>query len=126
FALFSGISPHHLVREGKLMLSDFEQFLQQSRFAGISLHELLEEYFGEKLQSKKSAKEKLSAEQIEKLAYLKQTYPHIADWFTYLEGRTSDTYWIWRLLLEPGFTADVQIIAHAYSALPDSIERYRL
>ncbi len=125
-ALFMGASPHHLVRKGKLMLSDFEQRLQQTRFAGISLLELLEAYFGQKLQSKKAAKAQLIAAQMEQLKRFKQRYPHIADWFTYLEGKTSDTQWIWRMLLEPDFAKEIHVIAQAYAALPDSIERYPL
>ncbi|MCV4234493.1 TIGR02679 family protein [Virgibacillus sp. LDC1] len=125
-AVFMGESPHHLVRKGKLMLSHFEQRTQQTRFAGITLHELLEAYWGEQIQSRKAVKAKRETAQGQKLDDYKQCYPGLMRWFTYLEGRTSDTQWIWRLLLEPGFDEDVEIIAHAYANLPKHMERYPL
>ncbi|MFD0961681.1 TIGR02679 family protein [Paenibacillus chungangensis] len=125
-ALFMGASPHHLMNKGKLMLSAFEQRLQQTRFAGISLLELLEAYDGQKLQSRKAVKAEQTAEQLARLADYRRKYPQLSDWFVYVEGRTSDTHWIWRLLLEPEFAADMDILAQAYSALPDAIERYPL
>src|SRR5690606_4147040 len=79
-ALFMGVSPHHLIRKGKLMLSEFDQRLQQTRFAGISLHELLEAYSGQKLLSKKAAKAQITAEQLKKLAYYQSEHPHLAAW----------------------------------------------
>lgn len=125
-ALFMGMSPHHLEQRRKLMIADFEQRLQDTRFAGITLHALLEAYYGERLQSRKTRNEELVAAQMERLAEFKRLYPEIAAWFTYLEGRTSDSHWIWRLLLEPDFAEDVRLIAAAYSALPDETERYPL
>lgn len=123
-ALFMGQSPHHLVRKGKLKLSDFDQRLLQTRFVGITLHELLEAYFGESLQSRKAEKDRLAAARQEQLANLKQQYPELVDWLKYLEGRTSDTHWIWRQLLEPSFIDNIHMIAQAYNSLPDSFERY--
>ncbi|WP_158702764.1 TIGR02679 family protein [Paenibacillus faecalis] len=123
---FMGEYPHHLVRRGKLMLSHFEQRLQQTRFAGITLHELLEAYWGKQLQSRKAAKAERETAQREKLDDYKKRYPDLIRWFTYLEGRTSDTQWIWRLLIEPDFADAVEIMAHAYTRLPERMERYPL
>src|SRR5690625_1559388 len=56
-ALFMGVSPHHLRQRGKLTVAQFEQRLQKTRFAGVSLHALLEAYYGERVQSKKALQE---------------------------------------------------------------------
>lgn len=125
-ALFMGVYPHHLRRRGKLMLAQFEQRLQETRFAGITLHALLEAYYGERVQSKKSLQEALVAKRKEALAEFKQLYPAIEQWFVYLAGRSSDTHWIWRLLLEADFAEDVRVLAAAYAALPERMERYPL
>jgi len=123
-ALFMGQSPHHLMGKGKLKLSDFEQRLMQTKFAEITLQELLEAYFEESLQSKKAERDKLIEARRKVLANCKLQYPQLALWFVYLEGRTSDTKWIWRLLLEPSFAEEVHTLALAYAALPSSFERY--
>lgn len=125
-AVFMGESPHHMARKGKLMLSHFEQRMQQTRFAGMTLHELLEAYWGEPIQSRKAVKAERETAQIQKLGDYKQRYPGLMRWFTYLEGRMSDTQWIWRMLLEPGFDDSVETMAHAYANLPKHMERYPL
>lgn len=124
FALFMGQHPHHMVRKGKLKIAEFEQCIQQTKFSGISLHQLLEAYFNERLVSKKKEKEELAVAQAQQLEQFKIRYPNIIEWFNYLEGRTSDTHWIWKLFGEQHFKEDVQIIAEAYDALPEELERY--
>lgn len=125
-ALFMGISPHHLIQRRKLMAAQFEQQLNKTRFAGLSLHELLEGYYGERLQSKKTKMEEHADMQMKQLDIFKQRYPQLTDWLSYLENRTSDTHWIWRLLLEPEFAEDLRLLASVYAALPNRIERYAL
>lgn len=125
-ALFMGASPHHLLQKGTLLLLDFEHRLKQTRFSGISLHELLEAFFGEKIQSKNAVKEEIVTAQQKTLDLMKKRYPQIHQWFTYLEGRTPDTLWIWRLLLETDFEEEVRILQSAYSSLPSKVERYPL
>lgn len=123
-AAFVGQSPHHLRQKEKLKIPEFIDQLHNSRFAGVTLLELLQAFFGEEIESRKAARAKLEAEQMERLAWFKKRYPQIADWFAYLEGRSSDTHWIWRMLTEPEFAHDVEVLARAYRTLPDTIERY--
>jgi uncharacterized protein (TIGR02679 family) len=125
-ALFMGESPHHLLRKGTLKLSDFESRLMQTRFNGISLHELLEAYFGEKILSKNALKEEKAMAQKNTLDLMKKMYPQIIPWFTYLESRSPDTLWIWRMLLDSGFEEDIRILNDAYVSLPSKVERYPL
>ena len=125
-ALFMGMSPHHLLQRRKVMVTQFEQQLNRTRFAGLSLHELLEGYFGEHLQSKKTRMEEHADKQMKQIAKFKLEYPQLAEWLSYLESRTNDTHWIWRLLLEPEFARDLHLLAAAYAALPNRIERYAL
>lgn len=125
-ALFMGASPHHLVRKGKLELAEFEARLQQTRFAGVSLHTLLEAYFGEKLRSKREEKEQEMEDRLRMLERYKQMHPQLSRWFAYLKERTSDTRWIWKALSSPDFADDVRLLADAYAALPSTLERYPL
>lgn len=125
-ALFMGVSPHHLRQRGKLIVAQFEQRLQKTRFAGVSLHALLEAYYGERVQSKKARQETLAAKQENVLTEFMKLYPAVKRWFDYLADRSSDTHWIWRLLLEAEFAEDVRMLAAAYEALPDRVERYPL
>ncbi|MBO2945204.1 TIGR02679 family protein [Paenibacillus sp. F411] len=125
-AVFMGESPHHLMRKGKLLLSSFEHRLQQTRYAGITLYELLEAYWGKPLRSKKALKLEQEAARVERLETYKMLHPDLLPWFTYLESRTSDTHWIWRLLLEPDFADEMSMMALAFAGLPARMERYPL
>ncbi|MCM3768275.1 TIGR02679 family protein [Neobacillus niacini] len=123
-ALFMGVSPHHLARKGTVSLTEFELRLSKTRFSDLSLFELLEGYYGEPIRSKREEKEELASSQKNILELLKMNYQAISIWFRYLEKKTPDTLWIWRLILEPGFEEDVRLLCDAYTSLPDKVERY--
>ncbi|GLB61455.1 TIGR02679 family protein [Cytobacillus sp. NCCP-133] len=123
-ALFMGMSPHHLSRKETLSLKDFEKQLEKTKFSGLTLHELLEAYFGKSIQSKKARKLEHAAAQEEKLRAWKNKYPAIKGWFEHLEKKTAEANWIRRLLLEEAFEEDVKLLAKGFSSLPDKLERY--
>lgn len=123
-ALFMGVSPHHLARKGTVSLKEFESRLLKTRFSAFSLIELLEAFFGEPIRSKREVKEELEFLQKILLARFKIEYEGISAWFDYLEKKTPDTLWIWRMLIVPGFEEDVSLLCRAYTSLPDKVERY--
>ncbi|KAF0824186.1 TIGR02679 family protein [Cytobacillus firmus] len=125
-ALFMGISPHHLSRKKSLSLQGFEKHLEKTKFTGITLHDLLEAYFRERIQAKKFRKLELLATQEEKIRVWKDRFPAIADWFGHLEKKTADGNWIRRLILEDSFDEEVKLLAKGFSYLPDKLERYPL
>lgn len=123
-ALFMGISPHHLARKGTVSLAEFESRLLKTRFSAFSLFELLEAYFREPIRSKREVREELESLQKNLLTRFKIEYEGILAWFDYLEMKTPDSLWIWRMLIDPGFEEDVRLLDQAYRSLPDMVERY--
>ncbi|WP_210367039.1 TIGR02679 family protein [Bacillus sp. REN3] len=123
-ALFMGVSPHHLARKGTVSLKEFESRLFKTRFSTFSLIELLEAFFREPIRSKREVKEELEFLQRNLFARFKIEYEGISAWFDYLEKKTPDTLWIWRMLIDPGFEEDVHLLCKAYTSLPDKVERY--
>lgn len=122
-ALFYGTSVSLLRKKNMLSLTSFEKKLQQTKFEGIGLHELLEVYFGKPIQSKKSVQEaKRDQEQVE-LEEFAAAYPTLAEYFYYLAERNSDSHWIIRLLLSDGFNAAIRNLAAANDGLPKNYER---
>lgn len=122
-ALFYGTSIHALKKKKTLSLPSFEERLQQTKFEGVGLHELLEVYFGESIQSKKSLQgEKRQREQL-RLGELAVAYPALTDYFRYLAERNSDSHWVIRLVLSDEFRAPIQNLASANDGLPESYER---
>ncbi|MFT0803384.1 TIGR02679 family protein [Bacillus swezeyi] len=126
FSAFMSVSPHHLLRKEKIQLVDFEKRLWETRFGDMSLHRLLEVYFGEKIQSKKERKEHWMIAQQHVINNLKEQCPELTRWFEYLEGRTKDTNWIWRIILEPDIKIEIKTLHKAFLSLPSSLERYPL
>lgn len=122
-ALFYGTSIQALKKKKTLSLSSFEKQLQQTKFEGVSLHKLLEAYFNEPIQSKKSLQgERRQREQV-RLKELALAYPALVDYFHYLAERNSDSHWIIRLLLSDGFDAAIRNLSAANDGLPESYER---
>ena len=122
-ALFYGTSTSALKKKKTLSLPSFEKRLQQTKFEGVGLHALLEAYFGEAIQSKKSVQEAKRDRELAKLEELTAVYPTLASYFCYLEERNSDSQWIIRMLLSDEFETAVSNLAAANDGLPESYER---
>ncbi len=124
FALFLGTSAHHLVEKNRIKCTDFEDRLQQTRFAPLTLHALLEAYFDEEIRSERVRAERKRQQQEVMLVALKLEFPALEKWFSHLEGRSPDTYWVRRMMLDRSFREEVQLLHLAYRSLPETLERY--
>ena len=122
-ALFYGTSVNALRKKSTLSLMSFEKKLQQTRFEGVGLHELLEVYFGKPIHSKKSVQETKRDQEQAALEELEADYPTLAEYFRYLAERNSDSHWIIRLLLTDGFGEAIRNLAAAHDGLPENYER---
>lgn len=125
-ARFFGYSVATLRKKGNVSLLKFEEQLSRTRFDEVKLKPLLESYFGEGLVSKKEAKQLKEEAVLSWLREWKERYSEIAFWFDHLEGKTRDTYWIYRLIEKDIFSEQVDVMAKAYESLPNSYERMPL
>lgn len=97
-ATFLGMRSDKMLEKRRVTLTQFEKQLLKYKFEVDDLKSLLEAYFDEPLISNK--------ERLENEAAIKQTFfvellsdnPLITDWLNYLEVKSSDTYWIHRLM----------------------------
>lgn len=122
-AQFLGTTAKDLLDKNKVSLNEFDRSLQRTKFEGISLHRLLEAYFGEKIESKKAKAEALRIMENEQLERLSVVYPSMATYFAYLHGRSRDTGWIVKILFENEFLQSLTYISRALSDLPVDYER---
>ncbi|MBT2571351.1 TIGR02679 family protein [Planococcus sp. ISL-110] len=122
-ALFFGTSANALKKKKTISLSAFEKRLQQTKFEEVGLYELLEAYFKEPIQSKKSVKESIREQEQAKLAELSATHSSLAFYFDYLGQRNGDSHWIMRMLLTDEFGVAIKHLARANEEIPKSYER---
>jgi uncharacterized protein (TIGR02679 family) len=126
-ATFFGTSRTELLEKGKgkLSLQAFERQLGRTKFEGIGLFELLEHFFEEKILSNNQIK--LHREMhMEKLIHdVTRRFPMIDFWFRYLQKKSTDTYWIHRLLedREALFYEYAHTLSEAFQHLPEDGEK---
>lgn len=101
----------------------FEKKLQTTKFEGVTLVELLETYFGESLVTKQEALAQMEKERAERFRELALMYPSLTFWFTYLERRTADTYWVNRIVETDNFHLFCAQLTQALEGLPLDYER---
>lgn len=120
-AEFFGIRPDILFDKRKVTLIQFEKQLKTYRFNDIGLKELLELYFEESLVSNKERKAIKSVKQWSYFNLLKIRYEDISVWIDYLEEKTADTYWIYRMMDQSNgqFESYVKLLERARQNLPD-------
>ena len=127
-AKFFGVTIQELRRKGKVSLIEFEKQLKRTRFSEIELKELLEEYFGEPLISNREKKQLELEQQAQYITMLKHQFPRLKFWLEYLEHRSPDTFWIYRLLQDNPevFQEEAKYLERAYVNLPTNYERLPL
>lgn len=96
---FTGIAPDELTRRG-LTLNKFEQALGRTVFSGLSLPELLEQFFGEPLTTKEQERAWAKDAAAAFIRTLEETYPDGAFWWTRIASLSPDTRWIRALYRE--------------------------
>ncbi|WP_070121705.1 TIGR02679 family protein [Bacillus marinisedimentorum] len=122
-ARFFGDDVDRLKAKGTITLLSFERKLQETKFEGLGLLDLLQGYFDEPLVTKKEAKEQKQLEQQKKLARLSAEFLNLSFWFRHLQSRSPDTYWINRLLDEERFADYCRTLSRAMAKLPADYER---
>lgn len=125
-ALFMGMFPHHLRQKNKVDLQAFERRLGATKFAGITLLELLCQYFGTEIVSKREQRQRLHNLSTKRIEKWKRQYEHIDFWFQHLAGHPPDTQWIWRLIHQGELEEEVALVARAWANLPVDFERLPL
>lgn len=124
-ARFFGMTPDDIKQKGKVSLESFEAQLHSTKFASISLKDLLEAYFKEPLSTNKERKD-LQEKQLQQfLDQLENQFPKLKFWIAYLRKKTPDTYWIYRLIEDRtnDFVMMVQHLNDGFCYLPDHFER---
>ncbi|MBA4536682.1 DUF2399 domain-containing protein [Bacillus aquiflavi] len=111
--------------KGKLSLLAFERQLERTKFDGIPLLELLESFFEEKILTNNELKKRKEIYIEESFRELSERFPVLTFWFQYLQKKSADTYWIYRLLegKKSFFYHDVRILSDAFKHLPKDGER---
>ncbi|MDG5789881.1 TIGR02679 family protein [Evansella sp. AB-P1] len=126
-ASFFGMTSAELLEKGKgkVSLLAFERQLRRTKFEGISLVELLEHFFDEKILSNTEVKNQKTIFFLETFKDLIGRFPEISFWLVYLKKKSADTYWIYRIIEEkPGrFNEYVSILHEAFENLPEEAER---
>lgn len=119
-AEFLGLRPDILLKKNKVTLLQFEKQLKKYKFENMDLKQLLEMYFGETLISNSERQKQQALEQWFYLDNLKTRYPFAEIWIVYLEGKSSDSYWIYRLMEESydQFESYVEIINNVLENIP--------
>ncbi|MBU5594333.1 TIGR02679 family protein [Amphibacillus sp. MSJ-3] len=124
-ARFYGSTPTQLKEKGSITLQSFERQLSKTRFYDVTLKELLEAYFNEKLISNKEKKQERIKQQEQFLSQAARQFPALASWLTELQHRRPDSHWIYRLidLSEREFEEMLVHLNDAITHLPKMHER---
>lgn len=120
-AEFLGIRPDILLKKRRITLLQFEKQLKKYKFDDLDLRQLLELYFGESLISNSQRQEQQALELRSYLNHLKMNYSSAEIWLDYLEGKSSDSYWIYRLMEESydDFESYVDILDRVLQNIPE-------
>ncbi|WP_368646229.1 TIGR02679 family protein [Alkalibacterium putridalgicola] len=121
-ATFLGMRSDKMLEKRHVTLTQFEKQLLKYKFEVDDLKTLLEAYFDEPMISNK---ERLENEAENKQAFfveLLSDNPWITDWLNYLEVKSSDTYWIHRLMdtSYETFKAYTASLNRSIESLPDT------
>ncbi|MCD8506434.1 MAG: TIGR02679 domain-containing protein [Alkalibacterium thalassium] len=121
-AEFLGLRPDILLKKRRITLLQFEKQLKKYKFDDLDLRQLLELYFGESLISNSQRQEQQALELWSYLNHLKMNYSSAEIWLDYLEGKSSDSYWIYRLMEESydDFESYVDILDRVLQNIPEN------
>ena len=127
-AEFYGMHDEDLTEKPVVSLQGFERQLQKTRFEGVTLHELLEQYFGEPIVSNKARREQKEATIRAFFVRCGDRWPIIENWVAHILQNPVDARFIYSLAHEDRDRLDVMIgcVAEALAALPDPGQAERL
>ncbi|WP_160166513.1 TIGR02679 domain-containing protein [Exiguobacterium antarcticum] len=125
-ALFLSEDVEDLRHRGTVTLLRFERRLQQSRFEGIMLPQLLEAYFDVPLQTNHEVRFLAEQQKRRKWSRLRSAYPELIYWFNHLERKTPDTLIVHRTSDLPRFEQLCEQLERLDQSLPFEYERIPL
>ena len=122
---FFGLPGDQLAAKGSIALLAFEEQMDHTRFSSISLKQLLDAYFGEKILSKK---EQRYAKELKLQAFLhelEERYPKIAFWISFVQTGKKESRWILRIAEnKPEYFKELTLLLNrAFGSLPSKAER---
>ena len=127
-AEFFGIYYEDFSENPIVRLQEFERQLQKTRFEGVTLHELLEAYFGEKLISNKEKQVQKQAAIRTFFTSCKDKYPVVEKWIAHILQKPADARFIYSMAQVDRERLEKMIkrIAKALAALPGPGQAERL
>lgn len=119
-ARFFGLRIDILMSKGKVTLLQFEKQLKQYKGDTVNLKAVLESYFNVPLVSNKERSDLKSVELWCFFDRLKLQYPYCSPWLDYIEGKPSDSRWIYRMIDNSfeKFSSYVAILERTLESLP--------
>ncbi len=121
--------PSGILRQKQLIsLAAFEEQLQRTKFSSVALKELLDNYFGETIISKKEQLLQKEENRRNFFHQLMEQYPSIKFWLEFCLENSKSSRWVIQLAdNDKGqFTTYVKILHDALNDFPDSVERLPL
>src|SRR5690625_3956171 len=94
---FFGRLGDELRKKESISLREFEEQIQHTRFSSVTLKEVLDEYFGETLISKKEQLQAREEERVKFFQYLKKQFPSLIFWLDYIMEHRREGRWIWQI-----------------------------
>ena len=125
---FFGLLGDQLRKKGTISLRAFEEQFQYTRFSSVTLKEVLDDYFGEKLISKKEQQQEKEAQRQKFFQNLKSQFPNLAFWLDYIVEQRREVRWIWQIADNDSkyFVKLAASLDKAISNLPKEAERLPL
>src|SRR5690625_4399488 len=125
---FFGLLGDQLRKKGTISLRAFEEQFQYTRFSSVTLKEVLDDYFGEKLISKKEQQQEKEAQRQKFFQNLKSQFPNLAFWLDYIVEQRREVRWIWQIADNNSkyFVKLAASLDKAISNLPKEAERLPL
>lgn len=125
---FFGQPMERIRAKQSIALVDFEKQLLRTKFNTITLKELLDDYFGETIISKKEQQLQLETNRRQFFLQLMEKYPTIKDWLQFCLENNSASRWVMQMAQtdEKKFAVHIKMLHEAVTALPRTIERLPL
>lgn len=121
-AKFLGLRRDILWEKQKVSLKEFERQLAVYQFEGITLKEVVENYFDCILISKKEVREQKILDKMNFFIEMRKRYPNLLEWLSYIERRSTETRWIHQIMDSDRekFSDLLKILSQSMEQLPQT------
>src|SRR5690606_17273815 len=122
---FFGLPGEQLEMKGSISLRAFEKQFEYTRFSSVTLKQLLDSYFGERLISNKEQRMIREASLREYLLEQQVQYPQLAFWLQFLLEQKREGRWIVQIAEQENtrFNMLLELLNRAFNTLPQQAER---